>query len=270
MNWIEHNNPEREDVQSIFENVRLDSVDRQFLVNEVAFSKIVLENSAVREKVQKVLCSYDPRLPTTSRSLAKIRDVFVLHHTGKLLLLSCFTSQEKWEDVSPAPTEPGDFYSAASLDDKIYITGGKQQPKCTLVYDTIRKVWNVGPDLNHVHDGHCTASASSKVYVISGRDTSTIEEKRESEAHWKVVGNLRLNRARAFPVTVGENILVMGGQVHYRWSELIQCFNTRTRAVTKLDTELPYNSSTLRGYVHLPDVYVMDNRGIVMHIQVTN
>ncbi|XP_041374560.1 kelch-like protein 2 [Gigantopelta aegis] len=277
MKWIEHNNTEQEDVQSIFENVQLDIVDRQFLVNEVAFSKIVLENSAVREMMQHVLCSALPQLTYTTRFLANQPDVFVLNHTDKLLL-SCFTSEEKWEDVPPAPVDPGQYYSAASLDDKIHITGGGKQGKCTLVYDTIKKLWNIGPNLNHAHFCHCTATASSKVYVISGWDTSTIEEKSGSEAQWQVVGDLGLNKVLAFPVTVGENILVMGGQVNYKPSiqvhvhpsDPIQCFNTSTRSVTKLDTKLPCTSYSLRGSVHLPDVYLLDSNGKVMHIHVTD
>ncbi|XP_041374163.1 kelch-like protein 3 [Gigantopelta aegis] len=275
MNWIEHNNPEQEDVQSIFENVRLDIVGQQFLVNEVAVSKIVFENGAVRGMIQYVLCSAQPRHTSTTRFVANRPDVFVLHHTGKTLL-SWFTSEEKWEDVSPAPLDPGWGYSAACLDDKIYITGGFKQVKCTLVYDTIRKVWSVGPDLNREHFYHCTAAASSKVYVISGFLTSTIEEKSESETQWQVVGDLRLYRKRAFSVTVGEDILVMGGQVNYIWlkyynrSDLIQCFNTTTRAVTNLNTKLRCITYTLRGSVHLPDVYLMDSNSNVMHIQVTD
>ncbi|XP_041379198.1 uncharacterized protein LOC121391740 [Gigantopelta aegis] len=200
MNWIEHNNPEQEVVQSIFEKVRLDIVDRQFLVDEVAVSKIVIENSAVREMIQHVSCSARPQLTSTTRFVANRPDVFVLHHTDKLLL-SCFTSDEKWEDVPPAPVDPGPYYTTASLDDKIYITGGCKQDKCTLVYYTIRKVWNVGPDLNHGHRGHCTATANSKVYVISGWNTSTIEEKSESEDQWQVVGDLGLFRVSAIPVS---------------------------------------------------------------------
>ncbi|XP_041347312.1 kelch-like protein 2 [Gigantopelta aegis] len=269
MKWIEHNNPEQEDVQSIFENVRLDIVDRQFLVSDVVFSKIVLENSAVKEMIQHVLCSALPQRTRTTRFVANLPDVFVLQHTGKLLL-SCFTSEEKWEDVPPAPVDPGQYYSAASLDDKIYITGGNIQPKCTLVYDTIRKVWNVGPDLNDEHYCHCTATVSFKVYVISGCDTSTIEEKSESEAQWQVVVDLGLERTDTFPVTVGENILVIGGQVNYIPSDFLQCFNTTTRAVTKLDRKLPCTSYTIRGSVHLQDVYLMDGVGNVMHIHVTD
>ncbi|XP_041374160.1 uncharacterized protein LOC121387201 [Gigantopelta aegis] len=268
MQWIEHNNPEQEDVQSILKNVRLDIVDRHFLVNEVAISNIALENSAVREIIQHVLCSALPQLTSTTRFVAN-RSVFILHHTDKLLL-SWFTPEDKWEDVPPAPVDPGSGYSAASLDDKIYITGGFKQGKCTLGYDTIRKVWNVGTDLNHEHCYHCTATASSTVHVISGDDTGTIEEKSDSEEQWQVVGDLGLNRLLAFPVTVGENILVMGGQINYVPSDCIQCFNTTTRAVTKLDIKLPCTSSTLRGSVHPPDVYLIDNDGNVMHIHVTD
>ncbi|XP_041374816.1 kelch-like protein 24 [Gigantopelta aegis] len=269
MQWIEHNNPDVDDCQYIFENVRLDIINRQFLVNEVVCAKFVLENNAVMNMIQQVIRSPQPQIRSTTRFVANRPDVFVLHHNGKLLL-SCFTSEEKWEDVLPAPVDPGSDYSAASLEGKIYITGGLYHDKCTLVYDTIRKVWNRGPDLNHGHWYHCTATASSKVYVISGWDTSAIEEKSESEEQWQVVGDLRLVRVDAFPLIVGENIFVMGGQIHWRKSDLIQCFNTRTCAVTKLDTKLLCSSSTLRGSVHLPDVYLLDNGGNMMHIQVTD
>ncbi|XP_041374965.1 kelch-like protein 2 [Gigantopelta aegis] len=269
MKWIEHNNPDADDVQVIFHNVRLDIVDRRFLVNEVVFTNIVIENNVVRKMIQQVICSSLPQITSTTRFLAKGPRVFISHHNGRSLL-SCFTSDEKWEDVPPAPVNPGWGYSTTSLDNKIYVTGGFKQHKCTLVYDIIRKVWNRGPGLNCRHWSHGSATASSKVYAISGELTCAIEEKTEREEKWKVVGNLGLCREHAFSVTVGEDILVMGGYITARSSDLIQCFNTRTRTVTKLDTRLPCSTDSLRGSVHLPDVYLVDTDGNVMHIQVTD
>ncbi|XP_041374156.1 kelch-like protein 3 [Gigantopelta aegis] len=118
MKWIEHNNPDVDDVQYIFENVRLDIVDRQFLANEVVFAKIVLENNAVRKMIQHVIRSDQPQIRSTTRFVAKRPAVFVLHYHGNLIL-SCFTSEDKWEDVPLAPVDPGEDYAAASLDDKI-------------------------------------------------------------------------------------------------------------------------------------------------------
>ncbi|XP_041374162.1 kelch-like protein 40 [Gigantopelta aegis] len=225
MKWIEHNNPEQGDVQIIFENIRLDIVGRQFLVNDVAVSNIVLENNSVREIIQHVSSSALPQRTRTTRFVANCSDVFVLHHTNNLLL-SCFTSEEEWEDVPPAPVDPGQYYSAASLDHKIDITGGDEQGKCTLVYDIIGAGITVQPSL---------------------------------------------------ALKFGENILIMGGQVIYISGEenvspshVIQCFNTTTRAVIKVDTKLPCTSSTLKGYVHLPDVYLLDVDGNVMHIHITD
>ncbi|XP_041361934.1 kelch-like protein 25 [Gigantopelta aegis] len=268
MKWIEHNNPEPDDVKVIFENVRLDIVDSQFLIDDVTFSDIVCKNKFVQVMIQKVLRS-QCQVSARSRVSTKIRDVFVLHH-NKTSLLSRFTSDNKWEDVPPAPVDPGYFYSAAGLDDKIYITGGYNRRKDTLIYDTITKVWTVGPDLKHDHCHHCMSTANSKVYSIGGYYSNTIEELSESETHWQAVGDLGLRRYNTFPVTVGENILVMGGMTDSFGSDVIQCFNTRTHTVRQLNTKLPCSSKLLRGFVHLPDVYLLDNDGHMMHLQVTN
>ncbi|XP_041379862.1 actin-binding protein IPP-like [Gigantopelta aegis] len=268
MKWIEHNNPEPDDVKFIFENVHLDIVDSQFLIDDVTFSDIVCKNKSVQIMIQKVLRS-PCRVSARSRVSTKIRDVFVLHHNNTSLL-SCFTSHNKWEDVPPAPVDPGSWYSAAGLDDKIYITGGRNKKKCALIYDTITKVWTVGPDLTHDHCYHCMATANSKVYLIGGGYSNTLEELSESEKHWQVVGDLGLRRYYTFPVTVGENILVMGGMTDSGGSDIIQCFNTRTHTVSQLNTKLPCSSESLRGCVQLPDVYLLDYDGHVMHLQVTN
>ncbi|XP_041346688.1 actin-binding protein IPP-like [Gigantopelta aegis] len=268
MKWIEHNNPEPDDVKVIFENVHLDIVDSQFLIDDVVFSDIVYKNKSVQVMIQKVLRS-QCRVSARSRVSPKISDVFVLHH-NKTSLLSSFTSDNKWEAVPPAPVDPGKFYSAAGLGDKIYITGGFDKRKCTLIYDTITKVWIVGPDLTHDHCFHCMATANSKVYSIGGQYSNTIEELSDSETHWQVVGDLGLTRLFTFPVTVGENILVMGGRKYSVGSDLIQCFNTRTHTVSQLNTKLPCSSESLRGSVHLPDVYLLDYDRHVMHLQVTN
>ncbi|XP_041361575.1 kelch-like protein 12 [Gigantopelta aegis] len=268
MKWIEHNNPEPDDVKVIFENVRLDIVDSQFLIDDVTFSDVVFKNKSVQVMIQKVLRS-PCRVSARSRVNTKIPDVFVLHH-NKTSLLSCFTPDNKWEDVPPAPVDPGKFYSAAGLGDKICITGGFDKKKCTLIYDTITKVWSVGPNLTHDHSYHCMATANSKVYSIGGHYSNTIEVLSGSETHWQVVGDLGLRREFTFPVTVGENILVMGGSINSVGSNVIQCFNTRTHTVSQLNTKLPCSSLSQRSSVHLPDVYLLDNDRHVMHLQVTN
>ena len=48
MKWIGHNNPNQEDVQTILQHVRLDLVDRRYLVDEVAFLNVFLNNEAVK------------------------------------------------------------------------------------------------------------------------------------------------------------------------------------------------------------------------------
>ncbi|XP_041361838.1 kelch-like protein 5 [Gigantopelta aegis] len=267
MKWIEYNNPDQDDVKLIFENVRLDLVDSRFLIHKVVFSDIVYKNKSIQEMIQKVLRSY--RGVTTQSRVSPERSVFVLHHNNTSLL-SCFTSDNKWEDVSPAPVDPGIWYSAAGLDDKIYITGGSKKKKCTLIYNTNKKVWTVGPDLTYEHYGHCMVTANSKVYSIGGYYSKTIEELSESETHWQVVGDLELRRYNTFPFTIGENILVMGGNTDSGGSDVIQCFNTTTQTVSQLNTKLPCSSESLRGSVHLPDVYLLDTNGHVMHLQVTN
>ncbi|XP_041379860.1 actin-binding protein IPP-like [Gigantopelta aegis] len=268
MKWIEHNNPEPDDVKVIFENVHLDIVDSQFLIDNVAFSDIVCKNKSVQVMIQKVLHS-PYRVSARSRVSTKIRDVFVLLH-NKTSLLSCFTSHNKWEDVPPAPLDPGSSYSAAGFDDKIYVTGGDNKTKCTLIYDTITKVWTVGPDLTHGHCSHCMATVNSKMYSIGGWYSTTIEVLSESETCWQVVGDLALRQCLTFPVTVDENILVMGGLIDSEKSDVIQCFNTTTQTVSELNTKLPCSSWSLRGFVHLPDVYLLDDDGHVLHLQVTN
>ncbi|XP_041361930.1 kelch-like protein 2 [Gigantopelta aegis] len=260
MKWIEHNNPDQDDVKVIFENVRLDNVDSQFLIDDVKFSDIVSKNKSVQVMIQKVL---------RSRVSTKIHDVFVLLH-NKTSLLSCFTSHNKWEDVPPAPLDPGSSYSAAGFDDKIYVTGGDNKTKCTLIYDTITKVWTVGPDLTHGRSSHCMATVNSKMYSIGGWYSTTIEVLSESETCWQVVGDLALRQCLAFPVTVDKNILVMGGSIDSVKSDVIQCFNTTTQTVSELNTKLPCSSWSLRGFVHFPDVYLLDDDGHVLHLQVTN
>ncbi|XP_041361028.1 kelch-like protein 5 [Gigantopelta aegis] len=268
MKWIQYNNPDQDDVKLIFENVRLDYVDTQFLFDDVVYSDIACKHKSVQEMIRKSLTLL-VRRTARSRVNPKRHDIFVLRH-NKTSLLSCFTSDNKWEDVPSAPVDPGVWYSAAGLDDKIYITGGYNKKKCTLIYNTATKVWTVGPDLTHEHCCHCMTTANSKVYSIGGCCSNTIEELSESETHWHVVGDLGLRRLHAFPVTVGENILVMGGNTGSGGSDVMQCFNTRTKTVSQLNTKLPCSSRSLRGSVHLPDVYLVDDDGHVMHLQVTN
>ena len=268
LKWIGHNNPNQEEVQAAFEHVRLDLVDGRYLVNEVAFSDVVLNNEGVKKLIQNVLSEYQSPATTTVRSAAKRSDVYILHHNGTSLL-SLFTSDEKWENITPAPVDPGLWYSAARLDDKIYITGGGKKRNSTLLYDVSSKTWSVGPHLKHPHHAHCSATVNSKVYVLGGIDSSTVEEMSDSAAQWQLVGDLRQERYNTCCVTVGDNILVMGGTVDYTCVNTIQCFNARTQGVTTLSSKLPFSSAILRCTVHLPDVYLLDKNGNVMLMNIS-
>ena len=268
LKWIGHNNPNQKDVQTIFEQVRMDLVDRHFLVNEIVFSHVVLNNESVKKLVQNVLSAHLSPARTTRRSTPKRSDVYILHHNGTSLL-SLFTSDDKWEDVTPAPLDPGSLYSAARLDDKIYITGGYNKTKSTLLYDVSSKTWSVGPDLQRDHRFHCSATVNSKVYVMGGYNSSTVEEMSDSAAQWQVVGDLRQKSYYTCCVTVGDNILVMGGKVDNSGVNTIQYFNARTHCVTTLSSKLPFSSQVLRCTVHFPDIYLLDYDGNVMLVNIS-
>ncbi|XP_041378846.1 ectoderm-neural cortex protein 1-like [Gigantopelta aegis] len=127
MKWIERNNPDVNDVTRIFDMIRIDLVDAKFLNANVVFSKLISENNSVQQMIKDVTLS---KLCTrsTSRFDSGRGNVFVLHYK-KTSLLSCFTSDGTWEDAPPAPVDPGYWYSAASLNNKIYITGGGSRRK---------------------------------------------------------------------------------------------------------------------------------------------
>ncbi|XP_041360475.1 kelch-like protein 5 [Gigantopelta aegis] len=271
MKWIEHNNPDPNDVKEIFENVQLHFVDPKFLIDDVVFSDIVCKNKSVQAMVQEVLHVRLYSRVTDRSRVSPDMSVFVLHRNNKSLL-SRFTPDGKWEDAPPAPLDPGSWYSAASLDEKIYITGGNIRKKCTLIYNTNRKLWTIGPNLIDDRGWHCAATVDSKVYAIGGRYSNTIEMLAHNSRHWQVTGDLGLKRLYTCSVTVDENILIMGGRNDWGSSDVIQCFNTRSHAVSKLNTKLPCTSESLRGFklLHLPDVYLLDNDGHVMHLRVTS
>ncbi|XP_041346977.1 kelch-like protein 6, partial [Gigantopelta aegis] len=269
MKWLERNNPDTDDVKHIFEMIRIDLVDPKFLVENVVFSKFVLDHDRVKLMITNAMRSQDLTSGCNSRFHNTRVDLFVLQYTNTSLL-SCFTSEGTWEDVPPAPVDPGSWYSAASLGNTIYITGGKIRRKCTLVYDVCRREWETGPNLEEERHWHCMATTNSKVYAIGGKYSNTIEEMSESETRWQVFGDLNQKREIAFAATVGHNILVMGGRSGGRRSDVIQCFNTATHCVSNLSSRLPYSSVCLRGSVHLPDVYLLDYGGNMMHVQVTD
>ncbi|XP_041378845.1 uncharacterized protein LOC121391210 [Gigantopelta aegis] len=251
------------DVTRIFEVIRIDLVDPQFLIENVVFSELICGNKSVQQMIKNVRRSEDLTTGCASRY------VFELHH-NKTSLLSCFTPEGTREDVPPAPVDPGYCYSAASLGNKIYITGGGSRRKCTLVYDVCRRQWETGPELEEEHYYHCMATANSKVYAIGGKYSNTIEEMSESGTRWQVVGDLKQKREFAFAATVKHNILVMGGRSRGSGSDVIQCFSTATRCLSNLSARLPCHSMCLRGSVHLLDLYLLDNDGNVMHVQVTD
>ncbi|XP_041372693.1 kelch-like protein 6 [Gigantopelta aegis] len=267
MKWLETNNPDTGDVQHIFEKIRIELIDLKLLVKNVVFSKFILENSSVQQMITDATQLQDLITGSKSRFRYRRGNLFVLHY-NKSSLLSCFTSEETWEDVPAAPVDPGWRYSAASLGNKIYITGGKTRRKCTLIYDVCMREWETGPHLEEQRYYHCMATANSKVYTIGGENSNMIEEMSESDTRWQIVGDLKIKRELGFAATVGQNILVMGGGSGDSGLDVIQCFNTETRCVSDLSFHLPYRSVVLRGSIHLPDLYLLDYDGNVMHVQV--
>ena len=271
MKWIEACDAGDDDVTALFAVLRLDIVDPQVLIDEVVFSDIVSKNSSIRRMMQNILHTYQPRLSpvrSNSRFRTKRADVYVLHRHENSLL-SHFSPDGKWENMSPAPVNHGYWYSAVILAEKIYITGCQAMSKSTLVYDICRKSWQTGPDLVYGRCFHCMAAVNDKLYVIGGQGTNTIEEMAESASLWHVVGDLCQNREHAFAVSVDDVIVVMGGRSESVGSSLIQCFNTITGTVCSLMSRLPCCSKTLRGSAYLPDVYLLDYEGNVMHVQIT-
>ncbi|XP_041372695.1 actin-binding protein IPP-like [Gigantopelta aegis] len=269
MKWIERNNPDTDDVTRIFEMIRIDLVHPQFLIENVVYSEVICGNQSVQQMIKNVLWSQLTRAGSKSRFQNRRVDVFILHHNNTCLL-SCFTSEGTWEDVPPVLVDPGSGYSAASLGNKIYITGGVSRKRCTLIYNICRRGWETGPNLEEQRVFHCMATVNCKVYAIGGENSTTIEKVSESGLRWQLVGDLKQNRMDAFAATVRHNILVMGGESGGRGSDVIQCFNTATRCVSNLSSRLPYRSVCLRGSVHLSDVYLLDYDGHVMHVQVTD
>ncbi|XP_041372689.1 ectoderm-neural cortex protein 1-like [Gigantopelta aegis] len=269
MQWLERNNPDADDVKHIFEMIRINLVDPKFLVENVVFSKFVLDHDSVKLMITNAMRCQDLTSGCNSRFHNTRVDLFVLQYNNTSLL-SCFTSEDTWEDVPPAPVDPGWRYSAASLGNKIYITGGDSRRKCTLVYDVCRREWKTGPYLEEQRYWHCMATTNSNVYAIGSKYSNTIEEMSECDTRWQVVGDLKQNREHAFASAVGHNILVMGGRCGGSGSDIIQCFNTATRCVSNLSSRLPYRSVCVTGSVHLPDVYLLDYDGNVMHVQVTD
>ncbi|XP_041373604.1 kelch-like protein 2 [Gigantopelta aegis] len=271
MTWIEANNPDDDDVTAMFEALHLDIVDPQVLIDEVVFSSIVSKNSSVRGMIQRILHTYQPRISPTrsnSRFISKRADVYVLHRHENSLL-SLFSPDGTWVNLPSAPVNHGYWYSAVILGEKIYITGCQTKSKCTLVYDICRKAWQTGPELVYGRCFHCMTALDERLYVIGGQGTNTIEEMGESATQWHVVGDLNQNREHAFAVTVNGVIMVMGGRTESVGSNLVQCFNTTTRIVYSLMSRLPCCSRMLRGSVHLPDVYLLDYDGNVMHVEIT-
>ncbi|XP_041372703.1 kelch-like protein 23 [Gigantopelta aegis] len=267
MKWLERNNPDTDDVQRIFKKIRIELIDLELLVKNVVFLKLILENSSVQQMITDAVQLQNLSTGSNSRFQYRRQDVFVLH-CNKSSLLSCFTSEGTWEDVPPAPVDPGFRYSAACLGNKIYITGGQIRRKCTLVYDVCMREWETGPDLEEKRFYHCMTTANSTVYTIGGMNSNTIEEMSKNGTRWHVVGDLKIKRELGFACTVARNILVMGGGSGDSGLDVIQCFNTETRCVSDLSFHLPYRSEILRGSIHLPDLYLLDYDGNVMHVQV--
>ncbi|XP_041361807.1 ectoderm-neural cortex protein 1-like [Gigantopelta aegis] len=274
--WITENNSPVETMVDLFAKIRFELVSYDYLIDNVAFTSIVKEHEDLQQVVQKGLKSHHYHLEEwnsfqDNRFSVQMVDVIFVLGKSRVLSVACLTDQ-RWCKLPSSPFgSPGDWFSGAVLGKSIYITGGSVATTSTAAYNVIRKTWIRGPHLKHHRFGHSMAVLDDTLYVFGGEHSSTIEQLQLGQLEWQVVGDLECKLTGPCAEAVGENILMIGGISGGCKTYPVVCFNTKTRAVCKINIDL-HSNKVAGSYLELPNLYLLHSDKVleVIHVDDIN
>jgi N-acetylneuraminic acid mutarotase len=140
------------------------------------------------------------------------------------ILLKYSPRTDTWSELPPPPIKRGAF-AAGVIGDRLYVAGGFNLSSGELrrleIYDFKTQRWSRGPDMPGPAREHVAGTVcDGKLYVLGGRidpgyllGNLTVAERYDPVTNrWAVLPPLEFARSGASAVTVGDQVVVFGGE----------------------------------------------------------
>lgn len=149
---------------------------------------------------------------------------------------SCFNPKtDEWSPMANLPFDHSD-YSAASIDDAIYVAGGFHRNKGTISevwrYDETHDKWSQVKPLTIPRYNHTAIGYNHHIYVLGGEDSdrtlTDIEEYSPALDRWAIIGSINPTGSGMAVVALNKKLYVIGWLTNVRLMCVVQCFDLQT------------------------------------------
>ncbi|HEX8073688.1 MAG TPA: DUF1668 domain-containing protein [Thermoleophilaceae bacterium] len=159
------------------------------------------------------------------------------------LLMEYDPARDTWRTLTPPPTNRGAVV-AGVIGDELYVAGGFTRPQEDLslleIYNFKTARWRRGRDMAVARDHAAAAVVDGKLYVIGGRPLSLYGDLGDTERYdpasdrWERLPALPFPRSSMSAVTVGDQIVAIGGENGQRVNGRVDLFDVGTKAWSRL------------------------------------
>lgn len=143
----------------------------------------------------------------------------------------------------------------------ILVSGGeKKSLNQVWRFDVIEGRWEKLAKLLHGRSSHVMTTCNGSLYVIGGKEASCIEEYDAKGKKWKEKASLVTPVYSAISVVHDQKIYIFGGTTPAGPVATVQCFDTVSNRVRKLD-DLPCPVSNGQAVVFKDNIYIASGQG---------
>lgn len=288
LKWVNFDLEKRKQhVYELFKHVRLPHVSPEYLVNYLCKVPCLREDAGCRRLLEEAQQHH--LLPARQLDFSGVRTHYRIDDDLEEVLLAITENNEergsyiqsgwclwaysfnqrKWFTLTPIPQSdsPGHQFAICSHGYNIYLSGGTNNPKSLLKFESERNEWVVSSgQLKKGRCQHSMVALGNAVYCLGGNNTrlpknnqtmGSIEEYHIPSQKWKTVGEFTHPVHSAAAAVCGEQILLFGGTGKdgepVSW---VQCFHTRMKE-TSVVSNLPYIPRRLFTAMLGEDIYIL-------------
>ncbi|KHJ99431.1 kelch repeat protein [Oesophagostomum dentatum] len=245
LRWIEHDTQRRRLIKRVLSSVRLHLLDREFLVEIVAYHPIIEGFASCRKLLYLVGGEYRSGRGTSS--------------------VYCYDIANKTLSKLPNMTKVRKGCAAVIFENKLYAFGGRNYDSSSSVevYDAVYNSWSECARMTQHRCMSTVVSLHGFIYVIGGQSEgqalSTVERFRPTTDRWEPVSGMASGRACCSAVVLGERIYVFGGIRSDRWIRDAESFDPKTGVWTPLKP-MPFAGCTVAAVTMSGAIYILRRR----------
>ena len=274
--WLNFDlNKRKQYVYQIFKHIRLPHVSPEYLVNSLCTNSLLMENPDCRKLLDEAKdfllqparhtdfssprmgFRYEDDLEEVLLVITEYDEEKGSFYQGGWCLWAFSFQQTKWFTLAPVPLtdSPGSHFAICSYGYDLYLSGGTNNPKSLLKFESYRNEWitHTGT-LKKARCFHSMVAVGNSLYCLGGKNTKLpkanqvmghIEEFYIPGTRWRTIGELPTPVHSTASAVKGEEIFIFGGILaDDSPTNIVQHFHTRLKSSSVI-SHLPYISSKL-------------------------